>query len=95
VHGALVGAATQPLRECLSLAIRGGRPVVLDLTEAGGIDLGGIETLMEANRRLATRLRIVVVRGGELHEAFRREGIAHVLSLHASRAEALSAAAPR
>jgi anti-sigma B factor antagonist len=95
VHGALVGAATQPLRDCLSQAIRGGRPVVLDLTEAGGIDRGGIETLMEANRRLATRLRIVVVRGGELHEAFRRDGIAHVLSLHASRAEALSAAAPR
>ena len=95
VHGALVGASSEPLRNCLAQAIRGGRPVVLDLTETADIDRGGIDTLLEAHRRLATRLRIVVARGGGVHAALRRDGVAHVLSLHGSRAQALSAAAPR
>jgi anti-sigma B factor antagonist len=95
VQGALVGAASEPLRNCLAQAIRGGRPVVVDLTETTGIDRGGIDTLLETHRRLATRLRIVVERRGDVHEALRRDGVAHVLSLHGSRAEALSVAAPR
>jgi anti-anti-sigma regulatory factor len=95
VHGALVGAATEPLRTCLSQAIRGARPVVVDLTAAIAIDRGGIDVLVDANRRLGTRLRLVVERGGDLHQALRREGVAHVLSLHGSRAAALAAAAPR
>jgi hypothetical protein len=95
VRGALIGGATEPLRTCLDQAIRGGRPVVLDLTETSGIDRGAIDELIEANRRLGTRLRLVVERGGDLHQALRREGVAHVLSLHGSRAEALAAAAPR
>ena len=94
-RGALVGDATEPLRTCLAQAIRGGRPVVLDLTETTAIDRIGIDTLIEANRRLATRLRLVVERGGEMHQALRREGVAHVLSLHGSRAEAMAASAPR
>ena len=48
---------------------------------------------MEAHRGLATRLRLVVIRGGPIHQVLRREGISHVLALHASRAEALAAAA--
>jgi hypothetical protein len=95
VRGALIGEATEPLRTCLDQAIRGARPVVVDLTEARAIDRRAIDTLVEANRRLGTRLRLVVARGGELHQAFRRESVAHVLSLHGSRAEALTAAAPR
>ena len=86
VHGSLVGAATQPLRECLAQAMRGGRPVVLELSE---------ELLLEAHRRLATRLRLVVTRGGPVHQALRREGVSHVLSLHPTRAEAMAAAGPR
>jgi anti-anti-sigma regulatory factor len=95
VQGALVGSASAPLRECLSQAIRGGRPVVVDLTVTGAIDREGIDLLLDANRSLGTRLRLVVERGGEVHQAFRREGVAHVLSLHGSRAEALAAAGPR
>lgn len=94
VQGALVGAASAPLRNCLSQAIRGKRPVVLDLTETTAIDREGIEMLTAANRRLATRLRLVVERGGALHQTLRREGVAHVLSLHGSRASAMAASAP-
>jgi hypothetical protein len=90
VRGSLVGADDQ-LRRCFAQAVRGGRPVVLDLTEAGEIDKAGIETLMEAHRRLATRLRIVIARGGAVHDALRRAGVSHVLALHGSRAEALAA----
>jgi hypothetical protein len=94
-RGALIRSATDPLRTCLDQAIRGARPVVLDLTETTAVDRGAIDTLLEANRRLGTRLRLVVERGGDVHQAFRREGVAHVLSLHGSRAEALAAVAPR
>jgi hypothetical protein len=82
----------EPLRECLEAAIRGGRPVVLDLTEATSIEPASVEMLMRAHRRLATRLRIVTERGGDVHSQMRREGVSHVLALHASRAEALAAA---
>jgi hypothetical protein len=71
--------------------VRGGRPVVLDLTDAEAIDADGVRTLMDAHRQLATRLRLVVDRGGPVHEALRREGVSHVLALHGSRAEALAA----
>jgi hypothetical protein len=94
-RGALIGDAAAPLRTCLEQAIRGARPVVLDLTEASAVDRPAIETLLEANRRLGMRLRLVVERGGDVHQAFRGAGVAHVLSLHGSRAEALAAAAPR
>jgi anti-anti-sigma regulatory factor len=90
VTGSLVAAGDQ-LRECFDQAVRGGRPVVLDLTEADEIDDAAIATLMGAHRRLATRLRVVVVRGGPVHEALRRAHVSHVLALHGSRAEALAA----
>lgn len=90
VRGSLKAADDQ-LRECFDQAIRGGRPVVLDLTEADDIDAAPIETIMHAHRRLATRLRVVVERGGTVHQALRREGVSHVLALHGSRAEALAA----
>lgn len=95
VRGALVGAAGEPLEQCLSRAIRGGRPVVVDLTATSAIDRRGIDMLMDANRALATRLRLVVERGGDVHQELRREGVAHVLSLHGSRPEALTASRPR
>jgi anti-sigma B factor antagonist len=95
VQGALVGRASAPLKQCLSQAMRGGRPVVVDLTDTAAIDGQGIDLLLDANRSLGTRLRLVVERGGELHQALRREGVAHALSLHGSRAEALAAAGPR
>ncbi len=90
VSGSLVGAHDQ-LRACFDGAVRGGRPVVLDLTEATDIDQACIETLMDGHRRLATRLRVVIVRGGPVHEALRRASVSHVLALHGSRAEALAA----
>jgi anti-anti-sigma regulatory factor len=90
VHGRLAGADDQ-LRACFEGAVRGGRPVVLDLTEATDLDDAGIATLMDAHRRLATRLRIVIARRGQVHEALRRAGVSHVLALHGSRAEALAA----
>jgi anti-anti-sigma regulatory factor len=90
IHGSLVDADTQ-LRACLEQAVRGGRPVVLDLTDAEAIDADGVRTLMDAHRQLATRLRLVVDRGGPVHQALRREGVSHVLALHGSRAEALAA----
>jgi anti-anti-sigma regulatory factor len=90
IHGSLVDADMQ-LRACLEQAVRGGRPVVLDLSDAKAIDADGIRTLMDAHRRLATRLRIVIARSGSVHEALRREGVSHVLALHGSRAEALAA----
>jgi anti-sigma B factor antagonist len=92
-RGAIVARSHAALAECLQQAVRGGRPVVLDLSEADEIDAAGVATLMEAHRGLATRLRIVVIRGGPIHEVLRREGVSHVLALHASRAEALAAAA--
>jgi anti-anti-sigma regulatory factor len=95
VHGKLVGEGSEPLRECLAQAMRGARPVVLDLTEVTAIDGEAVALLLEAHRRLATRLRLVAPRGGPVHQALRREGVAHVLSLHASRAEALAAAGRR
>src|SRR5919109_5608012 len=64
----------EPLEECLESAIRGGRPVVLDLTEATSIEPDSIEMLMRAHRRLATRLRIVAERGGAVHGALRHAG---------------------
>ena len=90
VRGSLVAADDQ-LRECFDQAVRGGRPVVLDLTDADAIDDPSIETLMDAHRRLATRLRVVIERGSPVHEALRRAGVSHVLALHGSRAEALAA----
>jgi hypothetical protein len=95
VRGELVGTASEPLRNCLAQAIRGRRPVVLDLTETMAIDHDGVDMLLAANRRLATRLRLVMERGGALHQALKREGVAHVLSLHGSRAEAMAASASR
>jgi STAS domain len=92
VHGSLV-AADQQLRDCFDQAVRGGRPVVLDLTEAEDLDAAGVQTLMDAHKRLATRLRIVVERGGPIHEMLRREGVSHVLAVHGSRAEAMAASA--
>jgi anti-anti-sigma regulatory factor len=91
-RGAIVRGSHDALVECLQQAVRGGRPVVLDLTETERIDTTGVRTLMDAHRGLATRLRIVVIRGGPIHEVLRREGVSHVLALHASRAEALAAA---
>jgi anti-anti-sigma regulatory factor len=90
VRGSLV-AADQQLRGCFDQAVRGGRPVVLDLTEATEIDAAGVKTLMDGHKMLATRLRIVVERGGAVHQAMRDEGVSHVLALHGSRAEALAA----
>jgi anti-anti-sigma regulatory factor len=90
IHGSLVDADMQ-LRACLEQAVRGGRPVVLDLTDADAIDADGVRTLMDAHGQLATRLRLVVDRGGPVHQALRREGVSHVLALHGSRAEALAA----
>jgi hypothetical protein len=90
--GPLRADTHEPLRECLEAAIRGGRPVVLDLTEAASIEPESVEMLMRAHRRLATRLRIVTERGGDVHSTLRRAGVSHVLALHSSRAEALAAA---
>jgi anti-anti-sigma regulatory factor len=90
VRGNLAGADDQ-LRACFDGAVRGGRPVVLDLSEATDIDDAGIATLMDGHRRLATRLRIVIARRSPVHEALRRAGVSHVLALHGSRAEALAA----
>lgn len=90
VRGSLVAADDQ-LRGCFDQAVRGGRPVVLDLTEADAIDDAAVETLMQGHHRLATRLRVVIVRGGPVHEALRRARVSHVLALHGSRAEALAA----
>ena len=90
VRGSLVAADGQ-LHECFDQAVRGGRPVVLDLTEATDLDAAGIETLMHGHRMLAMRLRIVVERGGPVHQAMREAGVSHVLALHGSRAEALAA----
>jgi anti-anti-sigma regulatory factor len=87
VRGALVRGATDPLRTCLDRAIRGRRPVVLDLTDTTVIDGDGIDVLTAAHRRLAVRLRVVVERRASVHEALRAAGVAHVLSLHTSRAE--------
>jgi len=87
----MVAGAHDALVECLGQAVRGGRPVVLDLTEATAIDAIGVKTLMDGHKQLATRLRIVIERGGPVHEALRREGVSHVLALHGSRAEALAA----
>jgi hypothetical protein len=95
VHGALVGDAGEPLRNCLAQAVRGARPVVLELTDVTAIDRGAIDLLLETHRRLATRLRLVIPRDGVVRQALRREGFAHVLSVHASRADALAAVAPR
>ena len=95
VSGALLGAAGDPLKTCLSQAARRSRPVVVDLTAVRAIDRRSVDALLEANRWLATRLRVIVERGGELHQALRRHGVAHVLALHGSRAEALAAVAPR
>jgi anti-sigma B factor antagonist len=92
VHGDAVAGSHDALVECLRQAVRGGRPVVLDLSDAETIDEAGVATLMEAHRGLATRLRLVVPRGGTVHDALKRAGVNHVLALHSSRAEALSAA---
>jgi anti-anti-sigma regulatory factor len=91
VHGELRDGAHDALRECLDQATRGGRPVVLDLTRTEAIDDAGIETLMDAHRKLATRLRVVIVRGGPAHLALKRAGVSHVIAVHGSRAEALAA----
>jgi hypothetical protein len=64
---------------------------VLDLSGAEAINAAGVRVLMDAHRQLATRLRIVVDRGGAVHQALRTEGVSHVLALHGSRAEALAA----
>jgi anti-anti-sigma regulatory factor len=95
VCGELVAGSHEPLRECLEQAVRGGRPVVLDLTDTIALDAEGIRTLLEAHTRLARRLRIVGERGGPVHAALKRAGVAHVLALHASRAAALAAATGR
>jgi anti-anti-sigma regulatory factor len=91
IRGPLTADTHEPLRECLDSAIRGGRPVVLDLTEATSMEPESVEMLMRAHRRLATRLRVVTDRNGAVHAALRREAVSHVLALHSSRAEALAA----
>ena len=91
-RGAIVAGSHDALVDCLRQAVRGGRPVVLDLSETDAIDEAGVATLMDAHRGLATRLRLVVIRGGPVHQVLRREGVSHVLALHSSLAEALAAA---
>lgn len=91
IQGSLIDAEMQ-LRACLQQAVRGGRPVVLDLSGAEAIDADGVRVLMDAHRLLATRLRIVIERGSPVHQVLRREGVSHVLALHGTRAEALAAA---
>src|SRR5688572_579643 len=81
VRGELAGGAREQVRECLDQAIRGGRPVVLDLTETVALDGASIRMLLEAHRRLARRMRIVAERGGPVRAALKREGLAHVLAL--------------
>jgi anti-anti-sigma regulatory factor len=95
VRGELIAGATEPLRDCLAQAVRSARPVVVDLTETSTLDDAGVRVLMEAHARLATRLRVASERGGHVDGVLRKQGVAHVLLLHASRAEALTAAAPR
>lgn len=94
-RGALVQRALGALRECLTQAARGGRPVVLDLAAIDRADPAAVEMLLDAHRRLATRMRMVVERGGPVHEALKQAGVAHVVAMHPSRAAALTAAAPR
>src|SRR5215217_2032722 len=55
VRGDLVEGSQEPLRQVLDDAVRGGRPVVLDLTEAATIDDAGIATLTKAHRGLPMR----------------------------------------
>jgi anti-anti-sigma regulatory factor len=95
VRGELARGPIDRLRDCLAQAGRSARPVVLDLTEASGLDGAGIRVLMDAHRRLATRLRVVSPRRGTVHGVLREHGVAHVLLVHSTRADALTAAAPR
>jgi anti-anti-sigma factor len=89
-RGAMVGGVLDPLRRCLMQAIDAGRPVVLDLREVEVLDTDGVGLLREAHARLATRLRVVLERGGAVHAALKAAGLAHTLALHGSAVSALS-----
>ncbi len=94
VRGALAGEDVEPVRRCLTQAIEAGRPVVLDLAHADRLDAEGVRALRAAHGRLATRMRVVVRRGGAIHATLKRAGLAHTLALHSSTATAMAAAAP-
>ena len=93
-RGTMVRGGLEHLRRCLTQAIDAGRPVVLDLREVDALDADGCALLREAHARLATRLRVVMERGGSVHLALKDAGLAHTLALHGSVATALTAATP-
>ena len=93
-RGRLVAGGLDPLDRCLTQAIDAGRPVVLDLHAVDEIDRDGIRLLERAHARLATRMRLVVRRGGAVYAALKDTGLAHTLALHSSAASAMAAAEP-
>ena len=93
-RGRLVAGGLDPLDRCLTQAIDAGRPVVLDLHSVDEIDRDGIRLLERAHAHLATRMRLVVERGGAVHAALKDTGLAHTLALHSSAASAMAAAEP-
>lgn len=80
------------------MEVRDRQSLELDVDSVGGvtaIDGEAVELLFEAHRRLGTAVRLEARRGGPVHRALRREGVADVHPLRASRAEAPAAAGPR
>jgi len=91
VTGEVVRDTADKLRECLERAMTGGRPIVVDLLGVVAMDESGVQLLLDVHAKLATRLRVVVARGGPVHARLKDAGIAHVLALHPSRATAMAA----
>ena len=66
---------------------------MLDLLDATALDADGADLLLATHRRLGTRLRLVVERGGPVHERLKERGSPTCSRSHRSRATALAASA--
>jgi hypothetical protein len=79
------------IEDHLAQAGAGGRPVVIDLTEAGEPDQRMLDVLRSAWRRLGDRLRVVAPPGSASAAALKREGLRR-FAVHASLSGAMTQA---
>jgi anti-anti-sigma factor len=94
--GELDVASAPALRERLAeVAIRGGGPLVIDLSDLNFIDSTGLSVLLNAKRRLTRRGRgfAVVCPPGHVRRILEVTQLVEALGCHGSREDALGAVA--
>jgi anti-anti-sigma regulatory factor len=95
LEGSVDGGLARKLAACLDQAVRSRRPVVVELSGVTQFGPQAVAALQDGYRRLGTRMHLVAPRDRPAWAALRAAGVSHLFVVHASRAAALTAAAPR